>query len=107
MLDIRAGVVVLACLIWIRPWTIALALGTVGLAYYLERIGLNPPGALRALRAYFAGRYRPALPHHKVREPIDFPVVACTVLIGAVIIVVANLVVDVLYSVIDPRVRLA
>lgn len=42
-----------------------------------------------------------------LRAPVDFPVVAATVLVGAVIIVVANIIVDVLYSVIDPRVRLA
>jgi peptide/nickel transport system permease protein len=36
----------------------------------------------------------------------DFPVIQGTVLFGAVIIVTANLIVDVLYSVIDPRVRL-
>ncbi len=37
----------------------------------------------------------------------DFPVIEGTVLFGAVVIVVANLIVDILYSVIDPRVRLA
>ena len=42
-----------------------------------------------------------------LRSPVDFPVVPATVLFGAVIIVMANLIVDVLYSVIDPRVRLA
>lgn len=42
-----------------------------------------------------------------IREPVDFPVVAATVLVSAVIIVLANLVVDLLYSVIDPRVRLS
>ncbi len=42
-----------------------------------------------------------------LRAPVDFPVVSATVLVGAVIIVVANIIVDVLYSVIDPRVRLA
>jgi peptide/nickel transport system permease protein len=42
-----------------------------------------------------------------LRVPIDFPVVAATVLIAALIIVLANLVVDIVYSVIDPRVRLA
>ena len=36
----------------------------------------------------------------------DLPVIAATVLIAAAFIVVANLVVDVIYSVIDPRVRL-
>ncbi len=38
--------------------------------------------------------------------PIDFPVIAATVLVGAVFIVVANLIVDILYSFLDPRVRL-
>ncbi len=41
-----------------------------------------------------------------LRAPVDFPVVAATVLVGAIIIVIANLLVDILYSVIDPRVRL-
>jgi peptide/nickel transport system permease protein len=41
-----------------------------------------------------------------VFAPTDFPVVAATVLVAAVIVVIANLVVDLLYSVIDPRVRL-
>ncbi len=39
-------------------------------------------------------------------SPADFPVVAATVLVSAVIIVLANLLVDLLYAVIDPRVRL-
>ncbi len=39
--------------------------------------------------------------------PVDFPVISATVLVGAVLVVVANLVVDILYSFLDPRVRLA
>jgi peptide/nickel transport system permease protein len=35
----------------------------------------------------------------------DFPVVQATVLLGGVMIVTVNLVVDVLYAVIDPRIR--
>lgn len=42
-----------------------------------------------------------------LRAPVDFPVVAATVLVGAAIIVLANLIVDILYSVIDPRVRVS
>jgi peptide/nickel transport system permease protein len=42
-----------------------------------------------------------------VRPPQDFPVIAATVLVAAALIVLANLLVDVLYSVVDPRVRLA
>jgi peptide/nickel transport system permease protein len=37
---------------------------------------------------------------------LDYPAVNGTVLFAAVIIVVANIIVDVMYSVIDPRVRL-
>jgi peptide/nickel transport system permease protein len=44
---------------------------------------------------------------HALRSPVDFPVVSATVLVGAVIIVLANLIVDILYSVIDPRVRVS
>ena len=39
--------------------------------------------------------------------PVDLPVISATVLVGAVLVVVANLVVDILYSFLDPRVRLA
>lgn len=42
-----------------------------------------------------------------LRAPVDFPVVAATVLVGAVLIVVANIIVDILYSFIDPRVRVS
>ncbi len=36
----------------------------------------------------------------------DFPVIAATVLVGSVLVVVGNMVVDILYSFLDPRVRL-
>lgn len=42
-----------------------------------------------------------------LRAPVDFPVVQTTVLVGAVVVVLANLIVDILYSVIDPRVRVS
>jgi peptide/nickel transport system permease protein len=37
----------------------------------------------------------------------DLPIIQATVLIGTIFIVVANIVTDVLYSVVDPRVRLS
>ncbi len=37
----------------------------------------------------------------------DFPVIQAVVLVTALIVVVVNLVVDLLYAVIDPRIRLA
>lgn len=36
----------------------------------------------------------------------DFPIISATVLLAAVLVVVANVVVDIVYSIIDPRVRL-
>ena len=41
------------------------------------------------------------------RPPLDFPVVIATVLIVAVIVTVANLVVDIIYGFLDPRVRVS
>jgi peptide/nickel transport system permease protein len=39
-----------------------------------------------------------------IRTPIDLPVISASVLVGAILVVVANLIVDILYSVLDPRV---
>ena len=36
----------------------------------------------------------------------DFPVMTAFVLIGAVMLVLANLVIDIAYTIIDPRIRL-
>ena len=40
-------------------------------------------------------------------SPLDLPVVTATVLIGALFIVISNLLVDLAYGFLDPRVRLA
>ena len=37
----------------------------------------------------------------------DLPVVSATALFGAVVLIISNMVVDVIYSVLDPRVRLS
>jgi peptide/nickel transport system permease protein len=39
-------------------------------------------------------------------SPVDFPIISATVLVSAILIVIANLIVDIVYSLIDPRVRL-
>ncbi|CAN5319993.1 MAG: ABC transporter permease [Nocardioides sp.] len=41
-----------------------------------------------------------------LRPPTDFPIVNATVLIFAVFVILGNLIVDLLYAVLDPRVRL-
>jgi peptide/nickel transport system permease protein len=42
-----------------------------------------------------------------IQAPQDFPVILATVLVSAVLVVVANLVVDIVYSFLDPRVRIS
>lgn len=42
-----------------------------------------------------------------LQNPLDFPVITATVLVAATLVVIANLVVDLLYSVLDPRVRVS
>jgi peptide/nickel transport system permease protein len=42
-----------------------------------------------------------------LRAPQDFPVIHATVLVSAVLVVIANLVVDIVYTFLDPRVRVA
>ncbi len=42
-----------------------------------------------------------------LKAPQDFPVVLATVLVGAVLVVLANLVVDIVYGLLDPRVRVS
>jgi peptide/nickel transport system permease protein len=42
-----------------------------------------------------------------LQNPIDLNVVSATVLVGAVLVVVANLLVDILYGFLDPRVTVA
>jgi len=42
-----------------------------------------------------------------MRTPIDFPVLTANTLLTAIIIVLANLVVDIFYSFLDPRVRIS
>lgn len=71
-LDVRVGVIILASLIHLRYWTIALDVIAVVLAWWVERIGLGFMGAMRAAREYIAGPHRPALPHHKIRNLVDF-----------------------------------
>jgi peptide/nickel transport system permease protein len=44
---------------------------------------------------------------NSLKSPTDFPIINATVLIFAFFVVVGNLVVDVMYAVLDPRVRLA
>jgi intracellular multiplication protein IcmT len=71
-MDVRVGVVVVLTLLHVAWWTILLDLVVIGVGYYIERIGLGFPSACRAVRAWFAGSYRPALPYWKIRRKVDY-----------------------------------
>lgn len=59
--DYRAGILVFIFMMHIRLWTFILLLVGVFILWFLERRGLNMPLAMRRLRLWFIGPYRPAL----------------------------------------------
>jgi intracellular multiplication protein IcmT len=71
-MDVRVGVIILASMMHVRFYTISLDLIAIGLAWYVERLGMTIPGAVRAVRAWAAGPYRPAQNGHKIRRKADF-----------------------------------
>ncbi len=72
MLDARAAIPVLVSLLHVAWWTVVPALLVIAIFFWLERIGLDFLSAMRALRANFAGKHRPALSGAKTRKPIDY-----------------------------------
>lgn len=71
-MDVRVGVVILASMMHVRSYTIAIDVLAIALAWYVERIGTGVPGGVRAFRAWLAGPYRPAHQIHKIRQKVDF-----------------------------------
>lgn len=71
-MDFRVGLIFVVSLMHLRFYTIAIDVIAVALAWYVERLGMTLPGAIRALRAWVAGPYRPALPPNKMRQRTDF-----------------------------------
>lgn len=71
-MDIRVGVIVLASLMHVRTYTISIDVIAVALAWYVERLGMGIPQAVRSLRSWLAGPYRPAQQVFKVRQRVDF-----------------------------------
>lgn len=71
-LDVRVGVVIFASLVHVRYWTLGLDVIVIALSWYVERIGLGFMGALRAVRAWMTGSYRPAMRVQKIRRRVDY-----------------------------------
>lgn len=70
-IDARACLVVLLFLVHVRLWTFILMIVVLAALGVLERYGMTLPVALRRLRLFFIGNYRPALTKSKTRYFID------------------------------------
>src|SRR5690606_37663376 len=71
-LDVRVGIIILASFMHVRLWTLTTDVIVIMLGWWVERVGLGFMGAMRAVREYVAGSYRPALNPHKIRQWVDF-----------------------------------
>ncbi len=60
ILDGRAVFFVVLLLLHARPWTLYLLIGVAVILWILERRGLSFAAALRSVRVWFIGKYRPA-----------------------------------------------
>jgi len=71
-LDARSFAALFLFLIHARLWTFIFAVVVMFIFWLFERRGLTFESAVRAIRAYLAGAYRPALLGRKKRNWIDF-----------------------------------
>lgn len=69
--DARAGFFVVLVLIHFRLWTLGLMGVVLFVFWVLERKGLSFAAALRSLRLWFGGKYRPAWVPARKRKMID------------------------------------
>lgn len=71
MFDARAGFFVVLLLVHFRIWTLALLLTVLVVFWLLERKGLHFAAALRAVRFWLVGKYRPAWIWTRRRKLLD------------------------------------
>lgn len=70
-MDARACLVVFLFIVHIRLWTLILMIAVLIGASIMERYGMALPVALRRLRLFFVGAYRPALVKAAERRFVD------------------------------------
>ena len=70
-LDARAFIGILFFLIHARVWVLILALFLLFIFWVFERKGLMFGAALRAIRGWFVGKYRPANSRRAKRYTVD------------------------------------
>ncbi len=69
--DARAGFFCFLLLVHARYWTLFLTIAVLIIFWILERKGLSFSSAIRALRMWFVGNYRPAWVSFKKRKMHD------------------------------------
>ena len=69
--DARAGFFIILVLVHARVWTFALMILVNVLFWILERKGLSFAAAVRAIRLWFVGPYRPAWIYTRRRKLLD------------------------------------
>lgn len=60
-LDARALYPFIVFFVHMSKWTFYVALGGVAVFWMLNMTGISPPAALRTVRTYLVGRYRPTI----------------------------------------------
>lgn len=69
--DARAGIFVVLVLVHARVWTFVLLVSVMVVFWILERKGLSFMAALRSLRLWLVGKYRPAWAYTRRRKMLD------------------------------------
>ncbi|MBI2234954.1 MAG: type IV secretion protein IcmT [Micavibrio aeruginosavorus] len=71
-LDARASMPFIVLLVYARPITLLLALVTTLIFRFLEMKGLTFPAAMRSLRVWLIGQYRPSWASFRRRNMRDY-----------------------------------
>ena len=69
--DARAGLFIILVLIHARFWTLGLMIAVNLIFWILERKGLSFAAAIRAIRMWIVGPYRPAWVYTRRRKQLD------------------------------------
>jgi intracellular multiplication protein IcmT len=72
MFDARSFAAIFLFLIHAKEWTFGIVVITMFFFWYAERRGFTFEAALRAMRAWFLGRKRPACYRGRHRHWVDF-----------------------------------
>lgn len=70
--DVRVTVLLGIALFYPALWTLTLALGGMTFLWAIARFRLPLPSAMRYVRSWLAGPWRPGQPSAFVRSPIDY-----------------------------------